>query len=451
MKGKKHLCKKALSLFLTVVMLMTCWVFFAPTKADAATAGSYYVKITWVVTNRKGDALFEGANFDNNYTGISSVSTSSNSNNRAGMSLFFKENNGTSTTEKEAYWDLGKGNGTYGGTGMDTGGHLSDSDNSTHYATATITGFPTRLFGMADGESAAGSVAYKVTKIEIGASSTSTLTTIWSGTAYVSTTMNCYYFNLYPTTEGGNDSSYGYANTDTPRVWNSPVATTITGLANTTLTIDKTSGSVTSSVLTGVVKDQYGVNWYQAPTYSLTNASGTAVTNPSRATSGDGVKLTATTACLTTANGYTTASGTAAFTLKATCGSASQSVTITVKSPTYYVYFYDGDGNQISYKTCYYNGSVTAPTSATKSPDATYHYQFKGTWDKSYTTVTSDVATNAQFDAIAHTFQYANNNDGTHHVSCTGCSYTADEAHDYAVTTVNAQCEIDGSKNYKCT
>ena len=35
MKGKKRLCKKALSLFLTVVMLMTCWVFVAPTKADA--------------------------------------------------------------------------------------------------------------------------------------------------------------------------------------------------------------------------------------------------------------------------------------------------------------------------------------------------------------------------------------------------------------------------------
>ncbi|MGN1443435.1 MAG: hypothetical protein ACI4XE_06265, partial [Acutalibacteraceae bacterium] len=369
MKGKKRLCKKALSLFLTVVMLMTCWVFFAPTKADAATAGSYYVKVNYKVTNDAGE-------YDNTYTGKSSFDTSKDTNNRAGFSIFYKTNNGTGS-EYEVYWDIGKKAGSKGqasGSGASVSSATGNmTSTGTYVATATIPGFPSYLFACNDDDTWGNSV-YEITSIQVGSSS-SNLTTIWSGTGYLNSSTKQKYISIYPTSESGNDSSYAYVNTDTPRKWNSPTQTTITGLSATTLTINKTSGSVTSSALTGVVKDQYGVNWYQAPTYTLTNASGTAVSNPSKATSGDGVKLTATTACLTTANGYTTASGTAAFTLKATSGTATQSVTITVKSPTYYVYFYDGDGNQITYKSCYYNGSVTAPTSATKSPDATYHYQ----------------------------------------------------------------------------
>ena len=445
MKSKKRLWKKALSVFMTAVMLMTCWVFFAPTKADAASAGSYYVKVNYKVTNDAGQ-------YDNTYTGKSSFNTGKDTNNRAGFSIFYKTNNGTGT-EYEVYWDIGRKAGSKGqasGSGATVNSATGNmTSTGTYVATATIPGFPSYLFACNDDDTWGNSI-YEITSIQVGSSS-SNLTTIWSGTGYLNSSTKQKYISINPTSESGNDSSYAYVNTDTPRKWNFPAATTITGLSATTMTIDKVTGSKTSAVMTGVVKDQYGVNWYQAPTYSVLNASNTSVSNPSRTTSGDGVTLTATTACLTTANGYSTATGQAKFTLKATRGNATQSVTITVASPTYYVYFYDGDGNQIASKSCYYNGSVTAPTSADKSPDATNHYQFNGSWDKGYTGIKSDTATNAQFNAIAHTFQYANNNDGTHHVSCTGCSYTTDEEHGYAVTTVNAQCETNGAKNYKCT
>ena len=431
MKGKKRLCKKALSLFLTVVMLMTCWVFFAPTKADAASAGSYYVQIEWKVTSAN--------NIKSSYGGYNKEVNDS-----AGITIVYRANNGTTATDQYKNFDLKNGSTAAGGAMNKKGSYTIKT---------TLSGFPTKVYAYVDDNYALGSCTLQITSIKVGPSSSS-LTTLWSGTLQVSSSVNPYAASI--ALDGtakknyfGSDSDT-YVNTTTNN-WKSPAAKTITGLSATTMTLDKTTGSKTSAVMTGVVKDQYGVNWYQAPTYSVLNASNTSVSNPSRTTSGDGVKLTATTACLTTANGYSTATGQAKFTLKATRGNASQSVTITVASPTYYVYFYDGDGNQIASKSCYYNGSVTAPTSADKSPDATNHYQFNGSWDKGYTGIKSDTATNAKFDAIAHTFQYANNNDGTHKVTCSGCSYTTAENHEYAVTTVNAQCEIDGSKNFKCT
>ncbi len=428
MKGKKRLCKKALSLFLTVVMLMTCWVFFAPTKADAASAGSYVIKITYDIV--------DGNTLKNAYKG-----KGKDNNDSCGISVFYKDTNGTATTAKEELIDL-----------------HTDLSNNTGSAygrtvTRTLSGFPYEIYAELNDNwfLSTGSTIMQIIKIEIGSSSSS-LKTVWTGKGYLNDSNKGKNIYINQTTQGGNSNKYAYVNTST-RDWPTPAATTITGLANKTITVPKTNATVTSSALTGVVKDQYGVNWYQAPaSYTLTNAKGTAMTsNPKLNTSGDGRTISASTACLTSANSYNTTTGQAKFTLKATRGNATQSVTITVQSSTYYVYFYDGNGNQIASKSCYYNGSVTAPTSADKSPDATNHYQFNGSWDKDYTGIKSDTATNAQFNAIAHTFQYANNNDGTHHVSCTGCSYTTDEAHDYAVTTFNAQCETDGAKNYKCT
>ena len=42
--------KKVLSVFLAVLMVMTAWVFVAP-EAEAATAGKYYYKVTFQVTD----------------------------------------------------------------------------------------------------------------------------------------------------------------------------------------------------------------------------------------------------------------------------------------------------------------------------------------------------------------------------------------------------------------
>ena len=45
----KKYFKKSLSLMMAALMLLSCWVFFAPTKAEAASAGSYKWKVTLYV------------------------------------------------------------------------------------------------------------------------------------------------------------------------------------------------------------------------------------------------------------------------------------------------------------------------------------------------------------------------------------------------------------------
>ena len=65
-------------------MVLTAWVFVAP-EAEAATAGSYYVKVSWNVVN--------SGNFKKNFGG----SESSEYNDSVGMTLTYKSNNGTGT------------------------------------------------------------------------------------------------------------------------------------------------------------------------------------------------------------------------------------------------------------------------------------------------------------------------------------------------------------------
>ncbi|MCI6772338.1 MAG: hypothetical protein MR567_10300, partial [Oscillospiraceae bacterium] len=404
MKGKKRLCKKALSLFLTVVMLMTCWVFVAPEKA-AAGQTSY----KWKVQLKVRDSYDWKHNAMNVYVDYYT-------NNGYGSNY---QNNGNS------YFSVSK--------------NQYENDNADYTFEGTSAGFPTRVrLSAMKNNNSIWNANYQCILWVYNYNSSSWVQLLDTGKV-TGIGAGKYLKNA----DVSNCSS-------TNSAW--PKINKITGLTGTTLTIPKASGTVTSGSLSSVGEDQYGVNWYQNPTYTIANKSGTNVSNPSLATTNNTVKITATTGCFTTANGYTTASGQTTFTLKSTIGSVSATSTITVKSDTYYVYFYDGNDllNPFATKSCYYNGSVTAPTSADKNPDANYHYQFKA-WDKGYTGIKSDTSINATFNAIAHTFQYANNNDGTHKVTCSGCSYTTAEAHDYAVTTVNAQCEVDGSKNFKCT
>lgn len=68
---KKNYFKKSLSLIMTVVMLMTCWVFVAPTEADAATTVSYPLSIQ--VNNQT--KLHSGGNIQVYYYEVNSNGT----------------------------------------------------------------------------------------------------------------------------------------------------------------------------------------------------------------------------------------------------------------------------------------------------------------------------------------------------------------------------------------
>lgn len=68
----KLLAKKSLSLFMAVIMLMTCWVWVAPTEAEAANSpheGYYYVQIIGNLTDWEDDANVAKNNWVVDYDG----------------------------------------------------------------------------------------------------------------------------------------------------------------------------------------------------------------------------------------------------------------------------------------------------------------------------------------------------------------------------------------------
>ncbi len=261
MKEIKRTGKKVLSVFLAALMVMTAWVFVAP-EAKAQSAGSYNITINYSVT----DTTWE---LGNTYTGKSSFNTGSDKNNKAGFSLFYKTNNGTGS-EYEIYWDIGKKNrpcGQASGSGATVNNatrHINSKGSGT--ATATIPGFPTRLFVAIDCATG-GAGKYEIYSIVVNG------TTIWGGTIHMESSYNQYYGELnsnYSWT-GNSTGSYAKCNTTT-RGWNFPAPTTVTWTPTNVSDMTCPKSDEATQTVKVTAKDQYGVNMYD-PMWSVRGSS----------------------------------------------------------------------------------------------------------------------------------------------------------------------------------
>lgn len=118
----------------------------------------------------------------------------------------------------------------------------------------------------------------------------------------------------------------------------------------------------------------------------------------------------------------------------------------------YTVTFVDGDGKTIKTEPVISGNGATAPITATKSSDATYHYTFSG-WDESFTNVTSDLTVKATFTSAKHNFTTHTDKDDNVHTDKCDCGYTVDVSHGYndGVITTPAKCEEKGVKTYTCS
>lgn len=71
--------------------------------------------------------------------------------------------------------------------------------------------------------------------------------------------------------------------------------------------------------------------------------------------------------------------------------------------PNCTVTFKNWDGTVLKTETVIYEGSATAPSNPSRSYDSTYHYTFKS-WDKSYSSITSDITVTATYNSVAHSY-----------------------------------------------
>lgn len=350
--------KKALSVFLAVLVVMTAWVF-TPIgfKASAISAGNYYVKIAYTIINSENKV-------DKNYTGSSSFTQGSNKNHQAGFSLYYKTNNGTGT-EYEVYWDIGRdkvcGQASGSGATVNTPtGNITSTGSYT--ATATIPGFPTKIYAVLDND-AISTCEYAIKSISVGSSS-SNLTTIWGSDGstnsgiYLNSSWNGKYVTLNSDyTWSSNDSSNANVSGVSTKNWNYPKASTITWTTSSTRDV---TTPVDSSTITRYVrsycKDQYGVTLACNPTYSFTCTGDTtsktgitAATDNTTSTSYSEYKFTISKSALLSTKGQNTRK--VNITAKYTFGGATKTDSTTkyfnVTDPKYTITF-NGNGGTVS-------------------------------------------------------------------------------------------------------
>lgn len=395
--------RKALGSFLAVIMLLSCWVFtpLAP-KAEAATAGTYYFKVTWKVT--------DAANFDQPYQYNTQVNDS------GGISVLYKANNGTGT-ESHADYSF----------------HSDDKSDKkgTYTFTGTISGFPSGIYAYADNDTIFDGGEFQITKLEVGASSTSTLTTLWSGTAQLSTLTNPYYFLIksdgsakvyqFGTTDtDGNNKIDGKNGVTTVTAWTSkfPYANTMSAsFSSEEVTCPKTSSSSgETNTLTYSATDQYGVTMAS----SLCNTSISSNQASNQVNGSNAVTLTNNHTGSDTATVPFEANiktSTSSQTITATCtwaGSQSKTknATFTVNDAQYiptFKYVTPGYRTTLTYTTvggsgcCY--GSTPSVPSAASSPgmywDATNHYTFI---NYSTSAMTADATYTATYNTVSHSY-----------------------------------------------
>ena len=395
--------KKALAVFMAVMMVMTAWVFFEPMEAGAA-AGSYYVVIKWSVTDRGGTS-------NNNYTGKSSISTGSDKNNCMGFSLFYKTNNGTGSTG-EVYWYIGHsgrpcGQAQGSGASVTAATGWTDSSTGQYQAVATVPGFPTEVFAMCD-YAAWTQCGFSIDSIQVGASSSSTLKTLWSGKVGMNSSTNPYYATINASGVSGNPND---GNTSNSNVWsaNYPYASSMTVTASpTSVTAPSTSGAtaVTSKV-TASATDQYGVTMFD-PTWKVSsNISGAQGFSVSPTTSS--ASTTASVTYLANRAGTTdsqtlTVTATWSTPSSSTYSSRSKTATITVNDASYTAKFTglkDSNGNAIADVTRTaqkYGHTPTAATTASSYSIGDYDYSFTG-WSPALGPITANTTYTAQYSS----------------------------------------------------
>lgn len=278
--------KKGLSLMMAVLMVLSCWVWVAPTKAEAVDAdgGDYYIEVDYTSTGGDFSNSFTASSIDRNDDGAC-----------CGVAVYYKEVNGT---------------------GSETKIHCFDLDNKTASSTmtlkATLSGFPTGLRAVLDCGYfiGAGSDELKVTALRVGPDS-SRLTTLWKGEIYCNSSTKykdamINYTGSYITYDDGektdtNQDNAKVTSTSGYSKWDLPKPTKINGMAGTAELsaprIGDTSVPLTD-VITGTVVDQYNVAWHEGATYTISQTSSDTTGNTGSeesgiwlAEEGDGVRV----------------------------------------------------------------------------------------------------------------------------------------------------------------
>ena len=263
----KKTSKRVLSVFLSVLMCLTVFALdwsglidLSP-EADAYAmgAGSYYVRVTFRITDT--------GNFEKGFGGWGS-----DSNDGAGCSIRYVNNNGYGSTTGYQDWSIAS----------------QFNNNGTYTLTATIPGFPTGFYAVVNDNSALAwdNAIAEYTKIEVGRDA-SHMHQLWAGNAHMNSTngkKSVYIFASY--TGEGDTSDYvsgcdGHGDehqnvSTTSKTWTKPVFKSVEiteGPASLATPEYGNTQNSRSTSFKAIPYDNYDVQWHREVTYTWENST----------------------------------------------------------------------------------------------------------------------------------------------------------------------------------
>lgn len=391
----KTYTKKSLALLMTVMMLMSCWVFVAPTKAEAA-YGDVTIKIKYTFDSSAtsgGDIKVSYYPFKSDGTGID------------------KSNSSEKTIVNSFKEDLTKGD-----------------DLTAEY---TIPGFPYQI--VIKDESASGCDAVDKAFVLKG---------FWINGISCTTSG----FNKSEVSNATKTYKYDGTGDDVTVKWDLPSINSVS-LSPTTATVNIPRTGSASTSFTATVKDQYGCTYYTLGANSGSCSISPANSGISYGISDNTVTVSAKEAALASLGNYNSTTGKGTETVTVSCNSKTASATITYVSPDYTVEFAssktDADNSWLHSETKKYKGSVTYNCESSKILyDKTGHYTFQY-WHEgdlnaplgtsttiTINNVTDDRTITAQYSTSEpHNSQGGykkNTTNNTHQTICSVCGYVND-------------------------
>ena len=258
----KTLWKRAFALALTVVMLVSCWVFSAPTAevASAEEAGTYQVYVKFEVTDT-ADSWF-GDGYGSGYTYESKTDGD-----RVGITIMHRNNNGYGSTLSYADYDLYPSSGT---KPIKTAG--------TYNFTFDNIGFPVSIYAYNDHGNLADGTNYKITEVKVRKNGSGTYTELFMGDLVAgASNTGIKYCQLDYDGTVSNDGGSCTPSSDTYKNWKSKMPYVKTGgtISCPDVQLLASDDTASSTVSIASASDQYSVT-YATANCTLTQGGSTS-------------------------------------------------------------------------------------------------------------------------------------------------------------------------------
>ena len=434
--------KKALSIFMAALMVMTAWVFFAPEKAEAATAGQYYYKVTFQVTNT----------MDN----VQMLSTLyGKTNNGTGSEVAIASKNYTSDKDFSGTMTFVEGwtaNGVF-----PTRFHIGDNNGAKYYLDRDLEGY----WHVYVGPNASNLTEVYLNGVKHSSEAENMSVGSGQGAKWYWQVKNNWFtgkVNRFNIDYNIDSSYYPYVNS----------VSAISG--STSITMPKTGAAAITSKYSATAYDQYGVTWYADPAFYIRSSEPTSFNEAKSGQSLTGLTMN-TNGTLTITDKAQIDGEESHKDVWVSCAIGADKWAkkkLTLTDPLYTIIFkQDGLSYNLDQKQYYYGSMPTEPKNyVVPDPDSEAgnpgHYFFDG-WNPAFGKVTTDTIYTVKFRRENHNWVRTDIKDSTcsqegkEYQECSVCGVTREltvvkKPHTWVKGTVHAAtCTTDGWTDYSCS